>query len=87
MLLTGRRPEYLTHTAGRPGEASEDAPWWPPHKIAGRHLAPYLAAHPELRESGSAAPTSADHRVKATGELLTDSRTGSGCPTAGLPRS
>lgn len=50
MLLTGRRPQYLSRTPGWPGEASEDAPWWPPHKIAGRHLAPYLASHPELRE-------------------------------------
>jgi sulfide:quinone oxidoreductase len=48
MLLTGRRPEFLTRASGRPGEVSEDAPWWPPHKIAGRHLSPYLAAHPEL---------------------------------------
>jgi sulfide:quinone oxidoreductase len=52
MLLTGRRPQYLSRTPGRPGEASEDAPWWPPHKIAGRHLGPYLASHPELREAG-----------------------------------
>jgi sulfide:quinone oxidoreductase len=53
MLLTGRRPEYLSRAAGGPGEVSEDAPWWPAHKIGGRHLAPYLAAHPELREPGS----------------------------------
>jgi sulfide:quinone oxidoreductase len=51
MLLTGRRPVYLSRTPGRPGEASLDAPWWPPHKIAGRHLGPYLAAHSELREA------------------------------------
>jgi sulfide:quinone oxidoreductase len=51
MLLTGRRPEYLSRAAGEPGEASQDAPWWPPHKIAGRHLGPYLAAHSELREA------------------------------------
>ena len=50
MLLTGGRPQYLSRTPGRAGEASEDSQWWPPHKIAGRHLAPYLAAHPELRE-------------------------------------
>ena len=34
--------------AGDHGVASDDAPWWPPHKIAGRELAPYLTAHPEL---------------------------------------
>jgi sulfide:quinone oxidoreductase len=51
MLLTARRPQYLSRTPGRPGEASQDAPWWPPHKIAARHLGPYLASHPELRQS------------------------------------
>ena len=50
-LLTGRQPEYLSRSAGRVGEVSEDAPWWPPHKIAGRHLGPYLAAHADLREA------------------------------------
>jgi sulfide:quinone oxidoreductase len=51
MLLTGRRPQYLSRARGEEGRASDEAPWWPPHKIAGRHLAPYLAAHPELREA------------------------------------
>jgi sulfide:quinone oxidoreductase len=49
-LITGRRTQYLSRAAGHEGEVSEDSPWWPPHKIAGRHLGPYLAAHPELRE-------------------------------------
>lgn len=49
MLLTGDRPRYLRHAAHDRGQASDDAPWWPPHKIAGRELAPYLTAHPELR--------------------------------------
>ena len=31
------------------GALTDEAPWWPPHKIAGRELAPYLTAHPELR--------------------------------------
>jgi sulfide:quinone oxidoreductase len=47
MLLTGGRPRYLRH-AGEVSLAADDAPWWPPHKIAGRELAPYLSAHPEL---------------------------------------
>jgi sulfide:quinone oxidoreductase len=50
MLLTGRRPRSLSRAAGAPGEASDDAPWWPPHKAAERHLGPYLAGHPELGE-------------------------------------
>jgi sulfide:quinone oxidoreductase len=49
MLLTGGRPRYLRRAARGAGTASDEPPWWPPHKIAGRELAPYLTAHPELR--------------------------------------
>jgi sulfide:quinone oxidoreductase len=49
MLLTGASPRYLRHATGDGGQLSDDAPWWPPHKIAGRELAPYLTAHPELK--------------------------------------
>jgi sulfide:quinone oxidoreductase len=49
MLLTGGRPRYLRRAAHAEGTVSDEAPWWPPHKIAGRELAPYLTAHPELR--------------------------------------
>ena len=49
MLLTGGRPRYLRRAAHGRGVASDEAPWWPPHKISGRELAPYLTAHPELR--------------------------------------
>ena len=48
MLLTGDRPRYLRRAPGDRGRAADEAPWWPPHKIAGRELAPYLTAHPEL---------------------------------------
>lgn len=48
MLLTGDAPRYLrvalTSAASEP-ELSEESPWWPPVKIVGRHLAPYLATH------------------------------------------
>jgi sulfide:quinone oxidoreductase len=51
LLLTGGAPEYLRAepTGGR-GEAriSEGALWWPPAKIAGQYLAPYLALRPGL---------------------------------------
>jgi sulfide:quinone oxidoreductase len=57
MLLTGGSPRYLRHAASDRGLTSDDAPWWPPHKIAGRELAPYLTAHPELR-LGSTHPLS-----------------------------
>ena len=55
MLLTGERPRYLRRAAGQQAPASQDSPWWPPHKIAGRELAPYLTAHPELLVDSSPA--------------------------------
>jgi sulfide:quinone oxidoreductase len=48
LLLTGRQPRYLRHElAGGAGDASEASPeplWWPPAKIVGRYLAPFLGA-------------------------------------------
>jgi sulfide:quinone oxidoreductase len=55
LLLTGCRPLYLRAELGEsgrrghralpaPGTASADALWWPPGKIAGRYLAPYLTS-------------------------------------------
>jgi len=46
-LLTGRREQYLRFDAGGGAGEGETAPhplWWPPSKIAGRWLAPWLAA-------------------------------------------
>jgi sulfide:quinone oxidoreductase len=53
MLLTGVAPRYLradvSGAAGDSSSASEQALWWPPSKIAGYWLAPYLAlSHEEL---------------------------------------
>lgn len=48
MLLTGEEPRYLRRALGAAAskpELTEDSPWWPPVKIVGRHLAPYLAEH------------------------------------------
>jgi sulfide:quinone oxidoreductase len=47
MMLTGRGPQWMRHSIGggaRDGTASRRALWWPPSKIAGRYLSPYLAA-------------------------------------------
>jgi sulfide:quinone oxidoreductase len=48
VLLTGERPAFL-RADPRPHGAHSLARltpiWWPPAKVAGRHLAPYLAAH------------------------------------------
>jgi sulfide:quinone oxidoreductase len=45
-LLTGAEPVFLERRPHAPpeSEASDAFLWWPPHKIAGRHLAPYLAS-------------------------------------------
>jgi sulfide:quinone oxidoreductase len=45
-LLTGDEPVFLERRPHAPpeSEASYDFLWWPPHKIVGRHLGPYLAS-------------------------------------------
>lgn len=46
-LLTGQKPHFMHHdVSGRAGDRSESSQhmlWWPPMKVAGRYLAPYLA--------------------------------------------
>ncbi len=55
MLFTGGEPRFMR--AGVPG-ADPDIPgawyplWWPPTKIAGRYLAPYLSRRSEVGEFG-----------------------------------
>jgi len=47
MMLIGRGQEWMRQTVtggGGTGEAARRALWWPPTKIAGRYLSPYLAA-------------------------------------------
>ena len=48
VLLTGGSPRYLrADISGRAGDdsiASSDPLWWPPDKLAGRYLAPYLSS-------------------------------------------
>jgi sulfide:quinone oxidoreductase len=48
ILLTGGEPSYLHGPNGESGGASEDALWWPPAKVAGRYLAPFLAGDERL---------------------------------------
>jgi sulfide:quinone oxidoreductase len=45
LLLTGDAPRYLRRdvAAGEAGTTSVDALWWPPAKLVGRRLAPFLA--------------------------------------------
>jgi sulfide:quinone oxidoreductase len=61
-LLTGRGPRYMRHDAaggGGEGEATTHTLWWPPGKINGRYLAPWLAARDE--------ETIADHLPQSGG--------------------
>jgi sulfide:quinone oxidoreductase len=48
VLLTGAAPRYLradiSGTAGDDSTISRRALWWPPNKLAGRYLAPYLSS-------------------------------------------
>jgi sulfide:quinone oxidoreductase len=53
VLLTGGPPRYLradiSGTSGDDSTISKDSLWWPPDRLAGRYLAPYLS-----RQTGSA---------------------------------
>jgi sulfide:quinone oxidoreductase len=47
-LITGRGPRYLRYdAAGGEGETATHALWWPPGKVNGRYLAPWLAERDE----------------------------------------
>jgi sulfide:quinone oxidoreductase len=45
LLLTGGAPRYLRSGRGDPGTISGEPLWWPPTKIVGRYLGPFLAEH------------------------------------------
>lgn len=72
VLFTDREPAYLqaplSTGAGTPAEPRAYSLWWPPSKIAGRHLSPYLAIRagaprtPEVRPPGDIVPVSVDVR-------------------------
>jgi sulfide:quinone oxidoreductase len=67
VLYTDNEPAYLRAPtpAGAPAPRAYSM-WWPPSKIAGRHLAPYLALRagapraPELRPAGEGVAVSLD---------------------------
>jgi hypothetical protein len=54
--------------AAAPSDPRADSLWWPPSKIAGRHLSPYLAIRagapraPAIRPDADAVPVSVDAR-------------------------
>ena len=51
LLLTGMAPRFLRAEGGPARSVVDTEPlWWPPAKIVGRHLAPFLAEHLGLAE-------------------------------------
>jgi sulfide:quinone oxidoreductase len=65
LLLTGSTPRYMrAEVSGGRGEdwrVSDHALWWPPSKIAGKRLAPYLALrHDELENEPAGLPVDVD---------------------------
>ncbi len=70
VLFTDDEPAYLqarlAPDAGPPSEARAYSLWWPPSKIAGRHLSPYLTIRagaprtPETRPDAAAVTVSVD---------------------------
>jgi sulfide:quinone oxidoreductase len=52
LLLTGIFPRYLRSEVGKGVSTVDEEPlWWPPAKIVGRHLAPFLAERLRLSEA------------------------------------
>jgi sulfide:quinone oxidoreductase len=70
LLLTGAEPRYLrgelVGAAGVAFETSTEPLWWPPAKIVGRYLAPFLA---QLTDTREAAEPAADAGVSVEVEL------------------
>jgi sulfide:quinone oxidoreductase len=78
MLLTGGDDRFMRHAvAGGDGEplVATEALWWPPSKIAGRYLAPYLFGQDELetiqgiREGHLPIELLLDHSLSGRGSL------------------
>jgi len=58
-LMTGNGERYMHHVAGGGGghgEVADHALWWPPGKVAGQRLAPYLAERDEASKLGEEPP-------------------------------
>jgi sulfide:quinone oxidoreductase len=67
LLLTGMAPRFLRSEHGTSRSVVDTEPlWWPPAKIVGRHLAPFLASHLGL---SAEAPPPAAHAVPIELEL------------------
>jgi sulfide:quinone oxidoreductase len=73
-LLTGGEPLFIRNdisgAAGDRSESSGHILWWPPGKVAGAYLAPYLAAREQQGPEGDTPPIHRTHLAldPATGE-------------------
>ena len=75
VLHTGQEPAYLQHAVGAgKGHAPRTySMWWPPSKIAGQHLSPYLTIQagaprtPEWDPAGKVLPVEVDVSSLAAG--------------------
>ena len=59
LLLTGDRPRYFRRELTGTGKVDTHSPeplWWPPAKIVGRHLSPFLAGFAGLEHPPEATP-------------------------------
>jgi sulfide:quinone oxidoreductase len=66
-LMTGSKPLYMrtdiSGTAGDQSATSGHTLWWPPGKVAGAYLAPYLAAREQQGPDGIVPPIRRAHLV------------------------
>jgi sulfide:quinone oxidoreductase len=66
-LLTGSKPLFMRNdisgTAGDESTSSSNTLWWPPGKVAGNYLAPYLAAREQQGPDGATTPIHRAHLV------------------------
>jgi sulfide:quinone oxidoreductase len=72
-LMTGARPLYMRRdisgTAGDDSASSGHTLWWPPGKVAGAYLAPYLAAREQQGPKGTTPPIHRSHlELESAGE-------------------
>jgi sulfide:quinone oxidoreductase len=81
-LLTGSKPLFMRRdisgTAGDESTSSGHTLWWPPGKVAGAYLAPYLAARQQQGPEGTTPPIHRSHLV------LESEREGHGIELLGL---
>jgi sulfide:quinone oxidoreductase len=73
LLLTGSVPQYIRVEPGGASEVTSQPLWWPPAKLVGRHLSPFLAeqlglsaAPPHPREGDVAVEVAIDTHTRAT---------------------